>query len=212
MLARMREDFDTYYSLGYTPSHKRTGKNHEIEVRVKRPGLKARHRETYRDRTSAEVMSDKTLAALLFGANENPLEVALQFGEELPGDKGQNQVMLTVKLPMNKLVLLPQGQFHEGRVTIYLAVRDAEGRNSPINEIKVPIRVPNDQLLTALGQVAGYRTKLAMRPVAHTVAVGVRDELGNVVSTVTLPYSPGQAEAAEPPAAGSEDGAKGTTD
>jgi VWFA-related protein len=192
MLAQMREDMDSYYSLGYTPAHRHSGKIHKVEVKVKRAGLKVRHRESYRERTSAEVMADKVMAALMFGSRENPLEVGLQFGEETPGDKGQSVVMVTVKLPMSKLVLLPQGQFHEGKVTIFLAARDANGRNSPVTEVQVPIRVPNEQLLTAMGQLAGYRTKLALRPVAHTVAVGVRDELGNVASTVTASYTPGQ--------------------
>jgi len=162
---------------------------------VKRPGFKVRHRESYRDRSSAEVMTDKVMAALMFGARENPLEVGLQFGEELE-DKGKSTVLVTVKLPMSKLVLLPQGEFHEGRVTIFLAARDADGRNSPITQVKVPIRVPNEQLLTAMGQLAGYRTKLALRRTDHTVAVGVRDELGNMISTVTAAYEPGGAQSA----------------
>jgi VWFA-related protein len=218
VLAQMREDMDAFYSLGYTPSHRRSGKNHKIQVKVKRAGLKVRHRESYRERTGAEVMSDKVLAALMFGSRENPLEVGLQFGEETPNGKGQNVVLVTVKLPMSRLVLLPQGQFHEGRVTIFLAARDSAGRNSPITEVKVPIRVPNEQLLTTLGQLAGYRAKLALKAVDHTVAVGVRDELGNIVSTVTASYTPGQASEAppapptapEPAAAPSADRAEGT--
>jgi VWFA-related protein len=193
MLARMREDFDSYYSLGYTPSHTRSGRNHKIEVRVKRPGLKARHRESYRDRTGAEIMADKTLAALMFGSRENPLAVGLQLGEEVPNGRGENTVPLTVKLPLSRLAMMPQGKFHEGRLSIYVAVRDAEGRSSTITEAKVPIRVPSEQFMATLSQLAGYRTKLNMRPIAHTVAVGVRDELGNVVSTVTVPYTPRRA-------------------
>jgi VWFA-related protein len=205
ILAQMREDMDSYYSLGYTPEHRHSGKVHKVEVKVKQAGLKVRHRESYRERTSAEVMADKVMAALMFGSRDNPLEVGLQFGEETPGEKGQSMVMVTVKLPMSKLVLLPQGQFHEGKVSIFLAARDANGRSSPVTEVEVPIRVPNEQLLTAMGQLAGYRTKLALRPLAHTVAVGVRDELGNVSSTVTAAYTPGQGPDASPaaPATGS---------
>jgi hypothetical protein len=36
-----------------------------------------------------------------------------------------------------------------------------------------------------------------MRPGPHTLVVGVRDEYGNVNSTVTIPYA-GPAEAAKP--------------
>jgi VWFA-related protein len=198
VLSQLHDDMSSYYSLGYAPDHRRTGKNHKIEVRVKRPGLKVRHRESYRDRTSSEVMADKVMAALMFGARENPLEVGVELGEEARDPKGQNTVLITVKLPMSKLVLLPQGQFHEGKVSIFLAARGADGRTSAITEVKVPIRVPNEQLLTAMSQLAGYRTKMALRPAAQTVAIGVRDELGNIISTVTATYAPGQVPVAVP--------------
>ena len=40
-LARMQEDFSSFYSLGYTPAHTGDGRDHKIEVKVKRPGLRA---------------------------------------------------------------------------------------------------------------------------------------------------------------------------
>lgn len=194
LLTRMREDLDSFYSLGYIPSHRRTGKNHKIEVKVKRPGLTARYRESFRDRTAQELMTDQTMSALLFGSNENPLEVAVELndvvGEKMK--KNEKLVQLTVKLPMSKLVLLPQEQVHEGSVSVFLAVRDSNGRNSDITQVKIPVRIPNDRLMASLGQTAGYRTRLVMRPGEHTVAVGVRDELANVSSTVTQLYTPGQ--------------------
>jgi hypothetical protein len=61
--------------------------------------------------------------------------------------------------------------------------------------------VPNRQLLTALGWIAGYRTKLVLEPTAQIVAVGVRDELGNVASTVASAYASDRQEV--PAAAGS---------
>ena len=55
------------------------------------------------------------------------------------------------------------------------------------------MRVANDQVLAAMGQTVAYRTNLVLRSANHTVAVGVRDEIGNQGSTVTAAYSPGQA-------------------
>ncbi|HVS00225.1 MAG TPA: VWA domain-containing protein [Thermoanaerobaculia bacterium] len=195
LLTRMREDMDSFYSLGYVPAHRRTGKNHKIEVKVKqRPDLRVRYRESFRDRTTQELMTDQTMSALLFGSDENPLEVALEF-QDVVGEKvkkDERLVQLTVKLPMSKLVLLPQEQVHEGNVSVFLAVRDSQGRNSDITQVKIPVRIPNDRLMASLGQAAGYRTRLVMRPGEHTVAVGVRDELANVSSLVTQSYTPGQ--------------------
>jgi VWFA-related protein len=189
---RMRQDFDSYYSLGYVPVRHRDGKDRKIEVRVRdRQDLKVRHREGRRDQTNRERMTDRTLAALLLDAGGNPLEVAVDFLAEKK-EKDNYMVEVLVKFPLAKLVLLPKERFHEGRVTLFIGARDSSGRTSPIQEIAVPIRVPNDQLLTALGQTAAYKTNLLLRPEAHTVGVSIRDELGNADSALAVEYTPGK--------------------
>jgi hypothetical protein len=40
------------------------------------------------------------------------------------------------------------------------------------------------------GQQASFTTRLLLRPLPHTLVVGVRDELGNTLSTVTVSYAP----------------------
>ena len=50
------------------------------------------------------------------------------------------------------------------------------------------MRVPQAQLAAAQGQSVAYRTTLVLRPGWHTVVVGVRDEYGNVNSTLTFLY------------------------
>lgn len=189
---RMRQDFDSYYSLGYIPVRRRDGKDRKIEVRIRdRQDLKVRHREGRRDQTNRERMTDRTLAALLLDAGGNPLEVAVEFLAEKK-EKDNYMVEVLVKFPLAKLVLLPKERFHEGRVTLFIGARDGRGRTSPIQEIAVPIRVPNDQLLTALGQTAAFKTNLLLRPEAHTVGVSIRDELGNADSALAVEYTPGK--------------------
>jgi VWFA-related protein len=192
LFVRMREDFDSYYSLGYVPARRRDGKNRKIEVRIRsREDLRVRNREGRRDQTNRERMADRTLAALVLDAGANPLELAVDFiGEK--SEKDQYLVEVLVKFPLAKLVLLPKERFHEGQVTLFVGARDSRGRMSPIQAIDVPIRVPNDQLLTALGQTAAYKTTLRMRNEAHTVAVSIRDELGNADSAIAVPYTPGK--------------------
>jgi VWFA-related protein len=197
ILARMCEDFEAYYSLGFTPRDRQDGKNHRIEVALRnRRDLVVRHRAGRRERPNVERMSDRTLAALLLDPGQNPLEVALDVVRETKNDKGQLLVEVLVKFPIARLVLLPQGNFHEGKVSVWVGTRDLRGRNSTVQEIAVPIRVPNDQLLTALGQTAAYKMPLLLRPEEHRIAVTVRDELGNVDSAVAIPFKPGQTAAA----------------
>lgn len=207
MLDRMREDFDTYYSLGYVPQKKRDGSKRRVEVKVRDGSLKVRHREAHRERTLPERMTSRTMSALLLGESDNPLEVALEFGKEKKNDKGQYELEVLVKFPLANLVLVPQDKFHEGKLSLFIGARDSHGRSSPIQQVAVPIRVPNDQLLTALGQVGAYRMTMLLRPEPHTVAVAVRDELGNADSTARADYTPGQQE--KPAAAAAEPGAPG---
>lgn len=188
---RMREDFDSYYSLGYVPVRRRDGKNRKIEVRIRgRQDLKVRTREGRRDQSNRERMTARTLAALMLDPGGNALELAVDFVGDKK-EKDQYLVDVLVKFPLAKLVLLPKERFHEGKVTVFVGARDSRGRMSPIQEIDVPIRVPNDQLLTALGQTAAYKATLRLRGDAHTVAVSIRDELGNADSAVAVPYTPG---------------------
>jgi VWFA-related protein len=202
ILARMCDDFDTYYSLGFIPQDRRDGKQRKLEVvlskDLKQRGLVVRSRDSRRDQPNRERMTNRTLAALLLDSGQNPLEVALDVVKETKNDKGQLVVDVMVKFPIARLVLLPQGTFHEGKVSVWVGTRDLRGRSSPVQEIAVPIRVPNDQLLTALGQTAAYKMPLLLRPEEHRIAVTVRDELGNVDSAVTAAFKPGQTAAAKP--------------
>lgn len=194
-LGRIQKDFETYYSLGYQPPRERDGKHHKIKVRVQDKALVVRHREGYRAKNAEEEMESRTLAALLYEVGENPLGVVVDVGEEQKAEKGRFLVQVMVKFPIAKLLLVPQERFHEGRVSIYVAARDSEGRMSPIQQMPAPVRIPNEKLVTALGQVAGYRMTLMLRPEEHDVVVGVRDELADVESVARIHHTPGTSAA-----------------
>jgi VWFA-related protein len=203
-LGLIQHDFSAYYSLGYASAHPHDGKVHRLEVSVRDPGLRLRHRAAYRDRTGDERIRDRTVSALLFGIADNPLGMALELSDERRDPKGQMLVDLQVKIPMTNLVLLPGERFHRGRLTLFIGLGARRGWTSNLRRVELPFEVANEQLLTANGQLAGYRTTLALRPEETVVAVGVRDELSQAESTVRRTYLPGAATAAG--AAGSGQG------
>jgi hypothetical protein len=196
-LDRLRADLDSYYSLGYVPTHPQAGQKHRLTVQVRDRTLSVRVREGYRERTGAEVTGSRTLSALLLGEEGNPLGVALAIDGERPHAKKQYEVSLLVKLPLARLVLVPRGGAHEGRARIFVGARDTEGRMSDIQEIVVPVHIPDDQFAAAASQSIGTRVTLLLRPGRHTLAVGVRDELGNTDSTVTGIYTAGRLSSAD---------------
>jgi len=74
------------------------------------------------------------------------------------------------------------------RMTILVVAEDAEGRLSEVQTVDAPVRIPAARLEEALGGVAGYRVGLLLRPGPHRLAIGVRDEIGNVVATMVLEH------------------------
>jgi hypothetical protein len=174
-LAKVAEDLRSYYSLGYTPSHQGDGREHSIQVKVKRPGITARYRQTYRDQPAAERQQDRLMAALLHGTGTNPLGATLEMGVPAPGARKTFIVPVKVKLPLGQLVFLPEAGFSAAHLTILVVARDDEGRTTPVRRVMVPIRLPQAKLEGARGQLYVYELKIELEKGGHTVAVGIED-------------------------------------
>lgn len=175
-LARMREDFDSYYSLGFTPSHKTAGAEHKLEVRVKHKGAQLRYRESYRDKTPIEKAVDRTLAALLYGIEDNPMKIEMELGEQAAGPGGTITLPVRLRIPLNKVAVLRGDGGYEGNLRVLVATRSTDGRSSAVKQVPVPIRIPHDEVLHALGQSYVYTLTLNLTPGEQKVAIGVRDD------------------------------------
>jgi VWFA-related protein len=180
-LALLRQDFDRYYSLGYTPAHSGDGKEHRLEVKVKRPGLKVRSRQSYRDKPALERTVDRTLAALLYNVEDNPLEVAVEIGEPALEAQGRYLVPVKLRIPLFKLGILNDQEKYKGRLRIFVATRGEKGM-TPIRQLEVPFEIPREQVLFAMGQHYGYTLSLQMTPGEQQIAVAVRDETTTTTS------------------------------
>jgi VWFA-related protein len=184
-LAKIASDLRGYYSLGYTPEHAGDGRVHSIEVKVRREGLKARNRTTYTDLPREAQLAARVQTALLHGVVDNPLQASLDLVSSQP-EKGKQLVTLRLRLPLKQLVLLSQGNVWTGQLTVWVGARDAAGRITPVQSVKVPVRIPappgKDQLSGAFAY--DLRMRMAERG-EQTVAVGVQDDLGHTTSFIT---------------------------
>ncbi len=176
-LARMREDLTTYYSVGYSPSHSGDGKEHHIAVTVKGSGMRLRYRESYRDKPVMERAVDRTLAALFYGIEDNPLKIELEIGDQIPGAGGTVSVPVRLRIPLFKVAVLDGEENYEGNLRLLVATRSADGRMTPVRQIPMPIHIPRKEVLTALGQYYVYTLTLQLAPGEQRVAVGVRDDV-----------------------------------
>ncbi|MEP7011627.1 MAG: VWA domain-containing protein [Acidobacteriota bacterium] len=212
-LNRIKNEMTSSYLLSYSPTRPADKKFHAIDVRMRDKRYQIRHREADRDQTTDERMKERTATALLLntpsdaGPEANPLDAAIEIEGERPGKGDTVELALMVTVPMAKLVLLPQENVHEGKLRIYVGAKDAKERLSTITIVDAPIRVPNENLLTALGQTVGVRVTLVLRPGLHRIAAGVWDDLGRAEAVVLTRYVPAPASASAAPTAAAKAGA-----
>ena len=194
-LARMKEDFSSFYSLGFTPAHASDGREHKIEVRAKRPGVRLRYRQSYRDKPAFEKVVDRTFAALYYDIEDNPLAIQVEIGDQTPAEEGQYAVPVRLKIPLFKLAILNREETFQGKLRLLVATRDAAGGTSPMRQVEVPLNIPRKEVLSALGQYYIYTLTLKMKPGVQHIAVAVRDEIAATTSYLSRPVTVGAAEA-----------------
>jgi VWFA-related protein len=196
-LTRVIEDVGSYYSLGYTPPHGRDGGYHTLKVRVKHEGASVRAREGYLDWSPDDRMAARSLSGLLFNLASNPLGATISVKPEGEGKGNTYAMTVLVSIPLDKLLLQPQGEVHEGSVSLWLASLGPDNRVLQAKKQVFPIRIPNEKLLTAVGRFAGYTFRLNLRKGLNRFAVSVRDDLGETESTLTASFPVGD-NTAEP--------------
>jgi len=174
-IASVAEDFDVFYSLGYAARQGGDGGFHKIEVRVRQPGLKVRHRRGYVDKPQEERIADRTLSSLILDMEKNPLEVEIDFGTPEKQSRRAYHLPVLIRMPLRHLTLLPNGEVEQGSLRIYLAVKD-DGGVSDMQEFSYPIEVPVGTAASA-NQEVGYTALLRIGPGKPTIAVGVWDEI-----------------------------------
>jgi VWFA-related protein len=195
-LDRIQEDLETYYSLGFAPRRFGDGREHRIEVKLKRTDLRVRHRRSYRDKSPLERAADHTLAALFYGTEENPLEVAIDVGEIVPAEGRTFSVPVRLRIPLFKLFLQDNKANLVGKVRLLVATQGAGGETSKVRQIEVPVQIPRDKALIALGQHFEYQLTLTMSAGNQRVAVAIQDAATSQASYLARSVHVGGSEGA----------------
>jgi hypothetical protein len=141
-----------------------------------------RYRQSYRDKSSLERAYDRTLASLFYGYQDNPLDVRLDLGDTAAVDAETWSVPVRLRIPLFKLGLVTRNDVFAGNLRLLVAVRAADGSSSPVRQVEIPIRIPHNQAITALGQLYFYELKLNLKAGAQQLAIAVRDEATTTTS------------------------------
>jgi len=191
-LARVSEDFATYYSIGYQPRRPGDEAEHKIEVKVKSRGAQVRYRQWYRDKPVAETVAEGTLAVMRFGPEDNPLGAAL---EVVPG-LTPGETLVRVKVPVGKLFLQPNGASRQGQLRLYV-VASGEGATTPVRQSKlVTVDVPEAEAAAGSKKEYTHEISIPLKPGYYALGLGVRDELSATTSYLRREFVAGAKDGA----------------
>ena len=183
-LDEMKEDYSSFYSVGYRSLRAGGERARKVEVRVKRKGLVARARRSYVEKGLETRISEAVTSALFFARDENPLAVGIEVGQPAPADAQNYLVPIRIRVPYSRITLLPEGPVSRGRVVLYFVVVDSEGKQSDLANQVVPVEIDSKEAGNLARRDFVYDVRLLMLPGGQRLSLAVRDEPTNTVSYV----------------------------
>jgi hypothetical protein len=191
---QVAQDASAFYSLGYQAADTGSGRYRSVEVKVRRPGAKVRHRSGFRTRSPELRLEQGVMAALALGQAGDGFPGVVTVGRPTQREDGLYAVPLSVKVPLDRVTLVPGEEIWVGRLRFAVQVRDQRGDFSPLNSGEpVDLRIPAGEVEQALGQHITWSVDLLMEAGNHALAVGladlVADHLDFALGSVTVPSS-----------------------
>lgn len=197
LVQQIRRDFTSFYSLGFNPGSGDADPR-DLEIQVSNPAWNVRYAKSAVDKDPLDQLKDRILSSLTYEVVDNPLEIELAPMEQIAGEDGNIQLSMMVKIPFQKILLLPEKDVHAGRLTLFVIVRDETNKGtSPFQQVEIPLQIANDQILQVMTQSAGYPLTINVEPGPKRIAIGVRDRLAQVDSTLFYDLEVGASASAD---------------
>jgi VWFA-related protein len=181
-LGEIAKDFSDFYSLGYRSTRGAVDRPHRIEVRVKKSGLRVRHRSGYMEKTVETRTAEAVTAALYYSRTDNPLKFSIGVGKPKSYQGDTYLVPVKISIPLEGVTLVPEGDDYNGRLYIYFVVLDASQHQSDLQIRPINIKVASKQYESAKKKAYGYDVQLIMIPGGQKLSVAVRDSVSGDVS------------------------------
>ncbi|HKB71267.1 MAG TPA: VWA domain-containing protein [Thermoanaerobaculia bacterium] len=181
-LDEVARDFSDFYSLGYRSTRGAVDRPHQIEVKLTKPGLRARYRSGYMEKTVETRTAEEVTAALTYPRSENPLKFTIAVGDPKAYSAENYLVPIRMSIPLENVTLVPDGAQYRGRLYVYFVVLDSDGKQSDLQIRPLEIKVPLKNYDSARTKTYGYDVQLIMIPGAQRLSVAIRDGVSNAVS------------------------------
>lgn len=185
-LDRVEQDFYSYYSLGYNLQTSGSDKVHRIKVTIPdHPDYDIRYRRRFVEKSLASRVQDKVLTGLVIPIEENPLEIMVQTGDQAPASSDRWTVPFDLSFPLRNIALMPEGDDYVGRVSLFIAARDAGGKQSDLVRQEHEVRVAAADYEESQRRRFTIRASLLMESGSFKISVGLLDNVTRQASFAT---------------------------
>lgn len=179
-LAKIAANFETYYFLGYRLVPTGEDRVHQIRVKVKKRGdYQLSYRQRFVEKSVPTKVGDRVMSGLAFDLQDNPMKVEIQAGEPAPADGGRWTLPVEVKVPIEAIALVPDGDELAGVLMVYYAARDDEGKRSDLQRQEHAVRMPQQDYEKARRRQWVVSASLLLEPGMYRISVGVLDAITN---------------------------------
>ncbi len=186
-LPRTLESTSSYYWLGYTPTWARDDEAHKVKVEVLVPGARSRSRRSFRDLSRKSEVSMMVESNLLFDTDLRGHTLEATLGE--PKRKRKRlELPVSLKIPMDQVVMLPVAGGFEANLELRVAVVDEKGARSEIPVIPVKL---GGETQPPPGAYAIYDTTLMLRNIQQQLALVLYDVAGEKMFSTSVDFDPG---------------------
>lgn len=172
------DDTGSYYVLGFSPQRVWDDQRHRVEVELQRDGLEARHRRNFLDLSRAARREMEVEEALLRGEGGD-LDVAV-------GKWRGRQVPVTLRIPMDWVTMVPEGDHYACKLELRVATVDERGGRSEVSTLPINIQGPEPPP----GSYATYEARLELRKIEQRVVLYLYDTLSGESKVAGLELSP----------------------
>lgn len=186
-LARVEKDTRSYYWLGFTPEWHADGRNHQIQVEVRRPGLKVRSRGGYSDLSRFAQASLRTDNLLLFGNGQDVRPFQVETGTPRRAGLLSMELPVTLVLPADLLTPLPVEGGYELRARLSMTSLDRWGGKTEHRDLQLRLKLP---AAPRPGDFARYRTQFKLRKLDQRLVFAVQDEVGDGAGRAEVDFKP----------------------
>ncbi len=186
-LERVAQDMYTYFSLGYPLQASGRDKVHKVKVRLpEHPEYKIRYRSRFVEKSRETRVQDAVVSSLAFEVDDNPILLEVETGTPSPASEERWLLPAHISFPLNKIALLPEGNDYVGRVVLFVAVRDRDGRRSDMVRQEHEVRIPAEEYEIAARRRWGIDTRLLMESGHYKIAVALLDQVTHQDSYKTI--------------------------